>query len=115
MVDKLNFKNINIGIDNSKKTTNLKFLIDKFNNIMLKMDIETFEFRWINSLSKEDLNKFRQIVIEFHAPFDDYSFPNLDQPTSSDYKMNVLKKIADTHYLIHFHPNTACGTKIYNN
>jgi hypothetical protein len=114
-VNNLYFNNINIGVDNNEKTTNLKYLINKFNNIMLKMDIETFEFRWIDVLTKEDLNKFKQIVIEFHFPFCDYSLPHLDIPTSSEYKMNILKKITETHYLIHFHPNTACGTKIYQN
>lgn len=114
-VNNLIFNNINIGIDNTDKTSNLKYLIDKFTNIMLKMDIETFEFRWIDILTKEDLNKFKQIVIEFHFPFDDYSLPNHDIPTSSDFKMNILKKISETHYLIHFHPNTAVGTKMYQN
>ena len=114
-IDKLFFNKINIGVNNSEKTTNLKYLIDKFDDIMLKMDIETFEFRWINILTKEDLDKFKQIVIEFHFPFDDYSLANLDVPTSSEYKMNILKKLTETHYLIHFHPNTTCGTKIYGN
>jgi hypothetical protein len=114
-VNNLFFNKINIGVDNNEKTTNLKYLITKFDNIMLKMDIETFEFRWIDILTKEDLNKFKQIVIEFHFPFDDYSLPHLDIPTSSEYKMNILKKITETHYLIHFHPNTACCTKNYQN
>jgi hypothetical protein len=82
---------------------------------MLKMDIETYEFRWIDILTNNELNKFKQIVIEFHFPFDDYSLPNLDIPTLSDFKINILKKLTNTHYLIHFHPNTACGTKIYKN
>jgi hypothetical protein len=109
------FNKINIGVDNNSNTTNLKHLIDNYNNIMLKMDIETYEFRWIDTLNTNDLKKFKQIIIEFHFPFDDYSLPNLDKPTSSEFKMNILKKITETHYLVHFHPNTACGTKIYKN
>jgi hypothetical protein len=111
----IHFNKMNIGIDNTLNTTNLKDLINKYTNIMLKMDIETYEFRWINELTEEELNKFKQIVIEFHFPFDDYSLPNFDIPTSSNFKMNMIKKISKTHYLIHFHPNTACGTKKYNN
>jgi hypothetical protein len=82
---------------------------------MLKMDIETFEFRWIHILTNYELNKFKQIVVEFHFPFDDYSLANLDKPTTSEFKMNILNKLTETHYLVHFHPNTACGTKIYKN
>ena len=114
-IDKCNFNKINIGVDNNVNTTNLKHLINKYNNIMLKMDIETYEFRWIDILSSDDLNKFKQIVIEFHFPFYDYSLPNFDIPTSSEFKMNTLKKLSETHYLIHFHPNTVCGTTYYKN
>lgn len=114
-VNNLFFNKLNIGIDNTDNTTNLKNLIEKYDNIMLKMDIETYEFRWINILTKNELNKFKQMVIEFHFPFTDFCLENLDIPTSSEFKMNILKKINETHYLIHFHPNTACGTTQYNN
>ena len=33
------------------------------------MDIEGGEYDWLHSLSKKQLNKFQQIVIEFHKPF----------------------------------------------
>jgi hypothetical protein len=107
------FNKLNIGINDTNDSTNLKNLIENYNNIMLKMDIETFEFRWINILTNEDLSRFKQIVIEFHFPFTDYALPNLDVPSSSDFKMNILKKLSETHYLVHFHPNTACGTTNY--
>ena len=29
--------------------------------------------------------------------------------------MNILKKLAETHYLIHFHPNTVCGVTTFQN
>lgn len=114
-VENLYFNKINIGVENNLNTTNLIDMINKFNNIMLKMDIETYEFRWINTLTIDNLNKFKQIVIEFHFPFDDYSLANLDKPTSSEFKLSMLKKLSETHYLIHLHPNTACGTRLYNN
>jgi len=30
-------------------------------------------------------------------------------------KMEILERLSQTHYLIHFHPNNCCGTTIYNN
>jgi hypothetical protein len=107
------FHKKNIGVDDNNNTTNLKSIIENYKDIMLKMDIETFEFRWFDILSNEELNKFKQIVVEFHFPFSDYSLPNLDKPTSCNFKMNILKKLSESHYLIHLHPNTACGTTNY--
>jgi hypothetical protein len=114
--DMILFNKINIGTQNTDNTTNLKELINKYENIMLKMDIETYEFRWFDILTNDELKRIKQMVIEFHNPFQDYSFPTgLDIPTTSEFKMNILKKIAETHYLIHFHPNTAACTRLYNN
>lgn len=114
-MDEIKFNKMNIGIENTNKTTNLKNLIVDYHNIMLKMDIETYEFRWLNTLTIDELNKFKQIVIEFHFPFSDYSLPNFDEPQSSQFKMGMLEKLSKTHYLIHFHPNTACGLTKYKN
>jgi hypothetical protein len=69
------------------------------------MDIETFEFRWVHTLTEEQMNKFKQIVIEFHFPFTTNNFSNLDINMPVDYKMAVFEKFANTHKLIHFHAN----------
>jgi hypothetical protein len=58
------------------------------------MDIEGGEIPWIESLNNEQMNKFEQIVMEFHFPF-------------TDNEKNTFEKINNTHYLIHFHPNNA--------
>jgi hypothetical protein len=89
----------NIGYINTKKTTNLQEYIKNNHNIFLKMDIEGSEFNWIDSLSIEDLYRFSQIVIEFHWPFDIY-------------RMNMLKKLNETHYIIHIHGNNYCDRDI---
>jgi hypothetical protein len=44
----------------------------------------------------EDLNRFSQIVIEFHWPFDSY-------------RMNMLRKLNQTHHIIHIHGNNNSG------
>jgi hypothetical protein len=65
------------------------------------MDIEGGEIPWINSLSDGQINKFDQIVMEFHHPF-------------SNNEISVFDKINTNHYLIHFHPNNCCGTRHHN-
>jgi hypothetical protein len=90
-------KNINSFNDNNN--TNLSFLIEKFNNIFLKIDIEGGEYKWLLSLNNEQLNKFKQIVIEFHGLYDDsWNCNYLD-------KITCLEKLFNSHYIIHVHGN----------
>ncbi len=88
----------NIGYDENDNVTNLHNEINKYENILVKMDIEGGEIPWILSLDDSQLNKFAQIVMEFHHPF---------SPIESE----VFRKINRTHLLIHFHANNACGTR----
>lgn len=102
---KINDKNIqfikkNISPNETDKTTNMYNYINNNENIFLKMDIEGAEVDWLNSLSDEQLNKFSQIVIEFHNPF-----------TEKEQKM--FNKLCENHYLVHFHPNNCCGVNEY--
>jgi hypothetical protein len=91
--------NKNIGYINSKKITNLRDYLQGKKNIFMKMDIEGSEFNWIDSMSIEELEKFSQIVIEIHWPFDKYSF-------------SMLKKLTLTHYCVHIHGNNYSSTNI---
>lgn len=104
----------NIAPYNSETTTNLHDLIDKYSNIFLKIDIESYEYRWLNTLSLDQLNKFKQIVIEFHYPFTEASFVHFDAPLPVEQKMDIIKKMTNTHTLVHFHANNCCGTTTYN-
>lgn len=92
--DSENIKIVSKNIDdkNDESTTDLKDLIQQYNNIFLKMDIEGSELPWIRCLTDEQLNKFSQIVMEFHFPF-------------SDEDRIVFEKINKNHVLIHFHGN----------
>ena len=65
------------------------------------MDIEGGEIPWIKSLNIGQMNRFEQIVMEFHFPF-------------SDNEIDVFDKINTTHYLIHFHGNNCCGLRNHN-
>ena len=95
----INWIKKNIGYINSEKITNLKPYIQNYKNIFLKMDIEGSEFNWIDSMSLEDLNCFSQIVMEIHWPFDKY-------------RCDMLKKLNQTHYIIHIHGNNYCDRDI---
>ena len=59
----------NIGPNNTDNTTNLKDFLNNFNNIFLKMDIESYEFDWLRNITIEELKNISQITIEFHFPF----------------------------------------------
>jgi hypothetical protein len=102
--NEITFLKKNINTFNDDNNTNLFFLIEKYNNIFLKMDIEGGEYPWLLSINEEQLNKFKQITIEFHGINDDtwgYSYDN---------KKKCFEKLANTHYLIHAHGNNWAGT-----
>jgi len=96
---KISFIKKNINAFNDNNNTNLSFLFDRFNNIFLKMDIEGGEYPWLLDIKEENLNKIRQIVIEFHGITSDkwgHIYVN---------KVKCLEKLVKTHYLIHAHGN----------
>ena len=86
----------NIGSVNTHDTTNLHDIINSNEKIFVKMDIEGGEIPWIKSLTDEHMNKFEQIVMEFHNPF-------------TDEEVDVFSKINKNHVLVHFHGNNCCG------
>lgn len=89
----------NIHSINDNGNTNLFGLIEKYNNIFLKMDIEGGEYPWIQSLSEEQLQRFGQIVIEFHG------ITNNGWGCLYGDKIQCLQKLANTHYIVHAHGN----------
>lgn len=97
----ITFISKNIGSENNEEITNLHDIINTNQAIFVKMDIEGGEIPWIKSLSIDQMNRFEQIVMEFHFPF-------------SDNEVDVFDKINTTHYLIHFHGNNCCGVRNHN-
>jgi len=98
----------NIEATTTNITSNLSDLFSRYTNIFLKMDIEGGEFPWINSLTREQLSKCKQIVIEFHDIFGDgFGSTNI-------MKCAVLQKLMDTHYAVHIHGNN-CGRHVVIN
>jgi len=97
--EKINFTKKNIGGINNDTLTNLSFLIEKYNNIFLKMDIEGGEYPWLLSLTEDQLRSFRQIVLEFHG------ITNDGWGTTYTEKLKCFEKLSKTHYIIHAHGN----------
>ena len=95
----------NISNINDDKHTNLHYLINKYNKIFLSIDIEGSEYQWLLSLSKYKLQKLKQICIEFHG-LNDNNFHS----SISD-KKECLKKLNETHYIMHAHGNNYGGIK----
>lgn len=114
LADNITFIKKNIGVLNSETTTNLMDFLASYKSIFLKMDIETFEFRWFQSIPDELLKNINQIVVEFHFPFSEPGFTHLDAPLPVEQKVDVLKNIIKTHTLIHIHPNNCCKTTMYH-
>jgi hypothetical protein len=96
--DNITFIKKNIGFENSENITNIHDIINVNESIFVKMDIEGGEIPWIKSLSDAQMNKFEQIVMEFHNPF-------------SEKEVETFNKINKNHYLIHFHGNNACEVR----
>lgn len=98
-------KNINIFNDNHN--SNLSFLTNKYKNIFLKIDIEGGEYPWLLYIPETHLNKFKQIVIEFHG------ITNNSWGCMYSDKVKCLEKLSKTHYIIHAHGNNY--GPVYNN
>jgi hypothetical protein len=99
---RITFVKKNIGSENNNSIANLSDIIYENTSIFLKMDIEGGEIPWIKSLNLSQLNKFEQIVIEFHSPF-------------TDNEIDVFEKLNTTHVLVHFHANNCCGVRLHKN
>jgi len=93
----------NIASYRSPTKANLSQLINHYNNIFLKMDIEGCEYDWLLSLTQENLNKFKQIVIEFHGINDNSWGKKYNE------KIECFKLLSNTHYIIHAHGNNFSG------
>ena len=74
-------------------------------DMILKMDVEGAEWDFLENVSSETLNRFDQIVFEFH----DLIAPKTAAEIGRT--INLIAKINATHTLIHLHGNN-CGNYI---
>ena len=114
---RITFIRKNIGDKNNDSMTTLKEFIEPYKNVFLKMDIETWEFKWLNSINQNELKKFAQIVIEIHFPFtrSESVFKTRCGVMNVEKKIELMKKLFINHKLFHIHGNSSCGiTQIDN-
>lgn len=95
----ISFVQKNIGPVNDENNTNLFQLIQRYEDIFLKMDIEGGEYPWILAIDEASLKKIKQIVIEFHG------ITNNGYGCNKQGKYKCLDKLSNTHFLIHAHGN----------
>ena len=108
----------NITDKDTENTTTLREYITNYNNIFLKMDIETWEYRWLYIITEDELKKFSQIVIEIHFPWTEEGNVFLafsGKIFSVNNKLELIKKFFIHHKLFHIHGNSACGAVEFNN
>jgi hypothetical protein len=97
--DKITFVKKNIGSGVASTDTNLLFLLNKYSRVFLKMDIEGGEYPWLMRMTADDLRKIKQLVIEFHG------ITGSGWGCSFYNKWNCIKKLSETHYIVHAHGN----------
>ncbi len=72
---------------------------NKDSQMILKMDVEGAEWDFLSTVSSETLSKFDQILFEFHSICRAASLEMMGQ------RIQMLKKINETHTLVHLHGN----------
>ena len=88
------------GISNINNNLNtLEYYIEQnghknYNNMILKMDVEGYEWDFLDTVNTDTLMQFNQIVIELH---------NLLQ--NNQHKLHLLGKLNQTHQLVYLHGN----------
>ena len=102
------FEKKNIGPIKKKDQISINDWIEDINlkkhqDLMLQMDIEGMEYETILSLSKQNLDSFRIIIIEFH---------NLREIKNKFFFKTVVstfEKLLENFIICHIHPNNSCG------
>ena len=86
----------NIGDEETDNLTNLKQYFDSYNNIFLKICVGGAEWSLFSTFTDNEIMKIKQMTIEFSIP-----------KTSAEW--DILKKITNTHVLVHYHANNNCS------
>ena len=103
------FYNERIGGSGCTSITEAMERIPDHFDLILKVDIEGSEWEALDSLKTEELNKFRQIVVEYHW------FEKLIDDQDYSRMLRVLSKLSTTHFVLNAHPNNCGDTLIIEN
>ncbi len=96
------FYKLGISGESRPNFVTLSEAVDTFresDNILLKMDIEYSEWAVLASTPSITLNRFQQVVVEFHGLLD------LIKPERAREMIEALRRINETHRLVHLHIN----------
>lgn len=97
----------NIADHNTLRLTNLNNETKNHRDIFMRVDIEGHEWKWIKSF--ENFHHIKQFTIEAHGLFDNsytFDWKCISGHVYADV-IDGLKKMNETHYLVHFHSNTS--------
>lgn len=92
--DKINFIKKGIGKPVEGMTTNLSEYLASHKDVFVKMDIEGFEYSWLESLEDDCVGNIKQLVMEWHR-------------TYSKRRLACLARLSKTHALVHVHANNS--------
>jgi len=111
--DLFDFIPVFIGSTNSDNYSTLDKWVnykmpDTSKELLLQMDIERSEYEVFHSLSEKTINRFRIMVIEFHDLDEIWNYPFFRVMS------RVFKKILQTHYCVHIHPNNIANKSKLN-
>jgi FkbM family methyltransferase len=110
----LQFFKKNISGVISEESENLHQLLKQHRNIFLKLDIEAWEYNWLESLPEDILKSVSQLVIEIHYQYSEYFFYDGSPVPNPERKIELFKSILKTHKLIHLSPNNCCGVNSFS-
>lgn len=79
----------------------------KDKDLILKIDIEGYEWEFFSALPFDQMNRFRQIIVEIHWLSND---KNLNARL---FPLQVLEKINCTHQIVSLHPNNCAPAVNY--
>lgn len=109
------FHGLFIDTYNSSKTvrledviSNIGFKSESMQDLMLQMDIEGAEYRCINDLNQEYLNRFKIMILELH----DFDIFANNQLYNKYWLKPFLNKLRCYHDVIHIHPNNQRETSL---
>jgi len=108
-VEKSKFFSERIGEDGGLSLSKVLARLVKFNDLILKIDIEGSEWDLLDLASSVELSNFRQIVVEFHW---------LHEIVNENFRIKVLRvleKVNKTHCVINAHPNNWSDPLIIEN
>ena len=95
-------------------STNLKNVLRKYKNVYVKMDIEGWEWEWLDSLEDEEFNNIKQMSIELHFFFNIPDKKNLHYSFMK--RLKTIDNLNKYFFLMHVHGNNwSSSFKVDNN